>query len=111
MVDRQVARRASGKRRTTARSPTIRAGGTPWSAFLAMGECTGGTVAARTYMGRSVPVVATLEDIDSTKIATEAPGTCFVIFQIFSCFSCRGESSRDCVPDDDLRALNDVCVQ
>ena len=110
-MDRHVARTACRKRRTAARSPAGRAGGTAWSAFLTTGEYTGGTVAARTYMGRSVPVMATLEGIDSTKIATEAPGTCFVIFQIFSCFSCRGESSRDCVPDDDLRALNDVCVQ
>ena len=86
MVDRQVARRASGKRRTAARSPVIRARGTAWSAFLANVKYIGGTAAAKTYMGRSVPVMATLEDIGSTKIATEAPSTCFVIFQIFLVF-------------------------
>ncbi len=101
MVNRQVARRASGKRRTTARRPTIRAGGTAWSAFLATEKYIGGTAAARTYMGPSVPVMATWEDIGSTKIAPGAPSTCFVIFQIFSCFSCSGESSTNCVHDDD----------
>ena len=98
MVDRQVARRASGKRRTAARSPVIRARGTAWSAFLANVKYIGGTAAAKTYMGRSVPVMATLEDIGCTKIANETPSTCFVIFQIFSCFSCSGESSTIASP-------------
>jgi hypothetical protein len=76
----------------------IRARGTAWSAFLANVKYIGGTAAAKTYMGRSVPVMATLEDIGSTKIATETPSTCFVIFQIFSCFSCSGESSTIASP-------------
>ena len=87
MVDRQVARRESGKRRTAARSPVIRARGTAWSAFLATEKYIGGTAAARPYMGRPVPVMVTLADIGSTKIATKAPSTCFVIFQILFCFS------------------------
>ena len=108
MVDRQVARRASGKRKSAARSPSIRACGTAWSAFLATEKYIGGTVATRTYMGPSVHVMVTLEDIGSTKIAPGAPSTCFPFFFLF--FLQRRELD-DCVPDDDLRALNDVCVQ
>lgn len=114
MVDRQVARRASGKRRTAARSPVIRARGTAWSAFLANVKYIGGTAAAKTYMGRSVPVMATLEDIGSTNIATETPSRnsyLFCYFPDFFLFFLQRRELDDCVPDDDLRALNDVCVQ
>jgi hypothetical protein len=64
----------------------IRARGTAWSAFLANVKYIGGTAAAKTYMGRSVPVMATLEDIGSTKIATETPVPVLLFSRFFLVF-------------------------